>query len=206
MIGLFEESGPCEIVQMSDGSYGTQARVWGWDRSSNMLYVDQPNLVGLSYDDVTPASQNLLTDSFNYPPGDVPAGQPSWSYINGSFGSGNNYATANTTEIAAHAIWHFLQAFLGTFPQYNPGVGSNSSSVEAAGINLFAESYGGQYGPTFARLFEDQNAKRNNGTISSTDTLEVCLFPFRRSIPMANAGTLLRLNSLLSALSMALLT
>ncbi|KAK0645143.1 Carboxypeptidase S1-like protein A [Lasiodiplodia hormozganensis] len=175
MIGLFEESGPCEIVQMSDGSYGTQARVWGWDRSSNMLYVDQPNLVGLSYDDVTPASQDLLTGSFNYPPGDVPAGQPSWSYINGSFGSGNNYATANTTEIAAHAIWHFLQAFLGTFPQYNPGVGSNSSSVEAAGINLFAESYGGQYGPTFARLFEDQNAKRNNGTISSADTLEIKL-------------------------------
>ncbi|KAL0256174.1 hypothetical protein SLS55_008566 [Diplodia seriata] len=175
MIGLFEESGPCEIVQMSDGSYGTQARVWGWDRSSNMLYVDQPNLVGLSYDDVTPASHDLLTDTINYPPGDVPNGQPPWSYLNGSSGTGKNYATANTTEIAAHAIWHFLQAFLSTFPQYNPGATSDGSSVEAAGIHLFSESYGGQYGPTFARLFEEQNTKRDNGTISSNDTVEIKL-------------------------------
>lgn len=175
MIGLFEESGPCEIVQMSDGSFGTHARVWGWDRSSNMLYVDQPNLVGLSYDDVTPASHNLITNGFDYPPGDLPEGQPSWSYLNGSFGSGENYATANTTDIAAHAVWHFLQAFLGTFPQYNPGTRPNSTFVEATGINLFAESYGGQYGPTLARLFEEQNAKRDNGTIPQNGTVEVKL-------------------------------
>lgn len=174
MIGLFEESGPCEIVQMSDGSYGTQARTWGWDRSSNLLFVDQPNLVGFSYDDVTPASHNLLNNKFDYPPRDVPEGQPSWSYLNGSFGSGENYATANTTDTAAHAIWHLLQTFLGTFPQYNPGTRANSSSIEATGINLFAESYGGKYGPTVARLFEDQNAKRDNGTISKSGTFEVC--------------------------------
>ncbi|GME47819.1 alpha beta-hydrolase [Neofusicoccum parvum] len=175
MIGLFEESGPCEIVQMSDGSYGTQARVWGWDRSSNMLYVDQPNLVGLSFDDVTPASHNLISDSFDYPPKSVPNGQPSWSYLNGSFGTGEDYATANTTDIAAHAVWHFLQAFLGTFPQYNPGTRPNSTSVDATGINLFAESYGGKYGPTFARLFEEQNAKRENGTLPKPGTVEIKL-------------------------------
>ncbi|EKG13315.1 Peptidase S10 serine carboxypeptidase [Macrophomina phaseolina MS6] len=160
---------------MSDGSYGTKARVWGWDRSSNMLYVDQPNFVGLSYDDVTPASHNLLTNSFDYPPGGLPRGQPSWSYLNGSFGSGENYATANTTDIAAHAVWHFLQAFLGTFPHYNPGTRPNSTSVEATGINLFAESYGGKYGPTFARFFEEQNAMRENGTISQSGTVEIKL-------------------------------
>ena len=42
MIGMFAENGPCEVVQMPDGSYGTQARMWGWDRSSNVLFIDQP--------------------------------------------------------------------------------------------------------------------------------------------------------------------
>lgn len=42
MIGMFAENGPCEVIQMPDGSYGTQARMWGWDRSSNILFIDQP--------------------------------------------------------------------------------------------------------------------------------------------------------------------
>jgi carboxypeptidase C (cathepsin A) len=29
MVGLFTEVGPCEVVQMNDGSYGTQSRMWG---------------------------------------------------------------------------------------------------------------------------------------------------------------------------------
>lgn len=39
---MFAENGPCEVIQMADGSYGTQARMWGWDRSSNVLFIDQP--------------------------------------------------------------------------------------------------------------------------------------------------------------------
>jgi hypothetical protein len=42
LIGMFAENGPCEVIQMPDGSYGTQARMWGWDRSSNILFIDQP--------------------------------------------------------------------------------------------------------------------------------------------------------------------
>jgi carboxypeptidase C (cathepsin A) len=42
MIGMFNENGPCEVIEMADGSYGTQARMWGWDRSSNVLFIDQP--------------------------------------------------------------------------------------------------------------------------------------------------------------------
>ena len=57
--------------------------------------------------------------------------------INGTFPSGNQNFTANTTEIAAIAVWHFLQTWLATFPQYNPN---------STGVNLVAESYGGKYG------------------------------------------------------------
>jgi hypothetical protein len=40
MVGLFEEIGPCEMVQLPSGSYSTQPRLWGWDRSSNLLFID----------------------------------------------------------------------------------------------------------------------------------------------------------------------
>ena len=41
MLGLFVENGPCEVVELGLGQFGTIARDWGWDRASNVLYVDQ---------------------------------------------------------------------------------------------------------------------------------------------------------------------
>lgn len=41
MLGLFAENGPCEAVELANGKFGTVAREWGWDRGSNMLYIDQ---------------------------------------------------------------------------------------------------------------------------------------------------------------------
>lgn len=175
MIGLFQESGPCEVVEMADGTYGTQSRMWGWDRSSNVLYIDQPAQVGFSYDTLTNASYDLIRDTFTSPPVAAPAGQPAYSFLNGTFGSNDEHATANTTEIAAHATWHFLQSFLAAFPQYNPGVRPNSTNISTTGVNLFAESYGGKYGPVFANFFEEQNTKRENGTLSKNSTLAVSL-------------------------------
>ncbi|KAK3077119.1 hypothetical protein LTS18_011169 [Coniosporium uncinatum] len=66
MIGLVNENGPCEVVQLpnnpdgSFGGYGTQARMWGWDRSSNILYVDQPDQVGFSFDKLMNGTLDLL--------------------------------------------------------------------------------------------------------------------------------------------------
>jgi hypothetical protein len=56
-------------------------------------------------------------------------------------------------------------------PQYNPGTRPNRTTVEPAGVNLFAKSYGGTYGPTFVDFFEDQNDRRKNSTLSN-NTLE----------------------------------
>lgn len=41
MIGLFNENGPCEVFESGAGQFTTAARDFGWDRGSNMLYIDQ---------------------------------------------------------------------------------------------------------------------------------------------------------------------
>ena len=87
--------------------------------------------------------------------------------MNGTFSSLNVNNTANTTEIAAMSIWHMLQAFMGAFPQYAP----NTTTM---GVHLFAESYGGKYGPVFATLWEEQNLRRSNGSLSNR-TMEIKL-------------------------------
>lgn len=174
MIGLFQELGPCEVVQLADGTYGTLPRMWGWDRSSNVLFIDQPAQVGFSYDTLTNMSYNLITETYSNPR-TVPVSQPAYTFLNGTFPSMNQRGTSNSSETSAHATWHFLQSFLAAFPQYNPGSRPNSTNITTTGVNLFAESYGGKYGPIFANFFEEQNAKRANGTLSMNTTLEISL-------------------------------
>lgn len=41
MFGLFTESGPCEVIEKGKDRLETAAREWGWDRASNMLFIDQ---------------------------------------------------------------------------------------------------------------------------------------------------------------------
>lgn len=89
--------------------------------------------------------------------------------LNGTFSSQSVDATPNTTEVAAAAIYHMMQGFLSTFPQYNPP--GNTS----LGVNLFSESYGGKYGPIFAEVWEVENEKRKNGTTPAASTIDIHL-------------------------------
>lgn len=174
MVGLFLETGPCEVIEIAQGKLGTKAREWGWDRSSNILYIDQPNEVGFSYDTRNNGSLDLLNSTVSFPPSAVPPGQPAYTYLNGTFSSNNSNKTTNTTETAALAIWHMLQGFLGNFPQYNPAVRLNNTLSGVVGVNLFTESYGGKYGPAFAARWEQQNQLRKSGLIPNK-TLEIRL-------------------------------
>lgn len=175
MVGLFQELGPCQVVEIDEETLGTVARAWGWDRSSNILFIDQPAQVGFSYDVLTNMSLNLLDETLSVPPSAVPASQPAYTFLNGTFGTNNGSATANTSAIAAQAIWHFLQGWLATFPQYNPGTRPSGDGNGTVGINLFTESYGGRFGPAMASFFNDQNERRQTDPLFSNSTLEVKL-------------------------------
>ncbi|KAJ6442041.1 carboxypeptidase S1 [Purpureocillium lavendulum] len=170
MYGFFTGNGPCEIVEKGMNKYDTVAREWGWDRASNMLFIDQPNQVGLSYDEPTNGTMSMINATIAEPP--VPPGDspPAWNLINGTFSTNNLNTTVNTTQLAAMATWHVLQGFFGTFPRNRTR--SNATSVA---VNLFAESYGGTYGPIFAETWEAQNQKRLMGTLSRNSTTEVRL-------------------------------
>lgn len=56
-----------------------------------------------------------------------------------------------------------------TFPQYSPPDDAH------LGVNLFAESYGGRYGPIFADYFEKQNDRRKTGELDAKSTVEIKL-------------------------------
>ncbi|KAI2627018.1 alpha/beta-hydrolase [Hypomontagnella submonticulosa] len=171
MFGLFTENGPCEVVDGGIDKFTTVAREWGWDRASSMLFVDQPNQVGFSYDVPTNGSIDLLTNNVYIPPTERPNSLPPSAYLSGTFSSMNANNTANTTETAAIAIWHMLQGFLGAFPELNP------PKDNILGVNLFSESYGGKYGPAFAAKWKEMNSVRGgNGTISNrTSVVEIRL-------------------------------
>ncbi|ENI07222.1 hypothetical protein COCC4DRAFT_49129 [Bipolaris maydis ATCC 48331] len=177
MVGLFTEVGPCKVIQGSNDGYTTQPRPWGWDRSSNILFIDQPTQTGFSYDVRVNASVDFSNDDpisldARKQPSPLPTDVPAWRFKNGTFASGLITNTEDLTAIAARSTWHFLQGFLSAFPQYNPGVHPDSDVVESAAINLFAESYGGMYGPIFADFFEAQNEGRKYGKVPS-NALEI---------------------------------
>jgi carboxypeptidase C (cathepsin A) len=147
--------------------------LWGWDRSSNLLYIDQPNQVGLSFDKTVNGSLDLMQQNLTFPPSENAGPGPAYTYLKGTFSSQEWQATANTSQIAARAVWHFLQTFLNTFPEYNPGKQPNDTETHPTGVNLFTESYGGTYGPVFADYFEHQNDLLRVGQLPAATTLEI---------------------------------
>jgi carboxypeptidase C (cathepsin A) len=120
-------------------------------------------------------SHDYLHNTFGPASDPIPDGLPSYLFSRGTFSSLNSYATANTSSIAAVAVWHFLQTFLATFPSFNPGVQPGLNDTLPTKVNLFTESYGGIMGPVFANYFEQQNLRRAAGLISTVKALEIHL-------------------------------
>ncbi|KAI5919445.1 carboxypeptidase C [Camillea tinctor] len=159
MIGLLEENGPCFVGSDSQTTY---LNPWSWNNEVNMLYIDQPTQVGFSYDVPTNCTVRVTQDEgsiYETTPAnfsDVPVPETNLTSYVGTFGSQQVPRTANTTRSAAHALWHFAQTWFGEFPHYRP---------ENDRVSVWAESYGGHYGPGVARFFQEQNEKIANGSI-----------------------------------------
>ncbi|ORY69594.1 Alpha/Beta hydrolase protein [Pseudomassariella vexata] len=149
------ENGPCRIT--SD-SKDTVLNEWSWNNEVNMLYIDQPVQVGFSYDKLT----NGTIDEVYSPVFVTPQEEPldsldlNSTWLGGTFPSQSPNSTANTTTTAARAAWHFMQTWMQEFPKYKPN--DNKFSI-------WAESYGGHYGPTFADFFESQNSLVASGDL-----------------------------------------
>ncbi|RMZ85375.1 hypothetical protein DV737_g771, partial [Chaetothyriales sp. CBS 132003] len=154
MIGLLQENGPCYV---NPDSNSTTLSEFAWNRQVNMLFIDQPNQVGLGYDVLTNGTQDLL-DPFgdiDVSPFDGLVPEQNTTFLVGTFPSQREWSTANGTENAARSLWHFAQIWFQNFPHYKP----NDHRV-----SLWTESYGGHYGPAFMAFFEEQNQKIANGT------------------------------------------
>lgn len=161
LLGLLQENGPCFV---RDDSKTTELNPWSWNNEVNMLYIDEPNQVGLSYDVPTNVTIIMAPNGTDSSPDVViiPTDfSHEWPQLNlttraGTLASQKRSHTANTTAQAAHALWHFAQTFFFEFPHYKP---------HDDRISLFAESYGGHYGPGFMRFFQQQNDKIVNGSL-----------------------------------------
>ena len=100
---------------MDSKACGHCSRRWSCARNIevNMLYIDEPNQVGYSYDVLTNVTLDLTSESgLELVPADftgsaVPV-QNETFYV-GTHGSQNAKHTANTTMHAAVAFWHFAQ-------------------------------------------------------------------------------------------------
>lgn len=172
MMGALEELGPCFV---GADSKTTVQNPWAWNNEVNMLFLDQPVQVGFSYDTPTNFSvrypdpdaaggggerdwDDIEAVYTRLPPG-MPRGEMPEHNLNrgrglGTFASQDLRFTANSTTHAAHALWHFVQTWFFEFPHYRPSDNS---------ISLWAESYGGHYGPGFMSFFQRMNDRIRSG-------------------------------------------
>ncbi|KKY21045.1 putative peptidase s10 serine carboxypeptidase [Diplodia seriata] len=65
--------------------------------------------------------------------------------------------TTNTTYAAAVGAWELIQTFLELSERLDPDISNRT-------FNLWTESYGGHYGPTFYRYFYEQSQAIKDGT------------------------------------------
>ncbi|KAI1506444.1 carboxypeptidase S1-like protein B [Biscogniauxia marginata] len=157
MLGLFAENGPCYV---NSDSNSTTLSEWSWNNQVNMLYLDQPVQVGLSYDTLQNVTKDLVTGEVVKLNDTDPVPETNTTLLLGTYPSQNRNQTALGTRNAAIALWHFAQTWFQEFPGYHP---SDSR------VSIATESYGGRYGPAFAAFFEEQNRKIENGTWNDAD-------------------------------------
>ena len=101
-------NGPCSV---NPDSNSTTLNPWSWNNEVNMLYIDQPNHVGFSYDVASNGTVDAVTGMItlaNFSEG-IPT-QNNTFYV-GTVSTQNPLSTANDTANAARTLWHFAQAW-----------------------------------------------------------------------------------------------
>lgn len=114
LIGALSENGPCFVANDSKTTY---LNPWSWNNEANLLYIDQPTQVGYSYDVLTNVTVDLANEggieNGGITPTDFSEGVPETNntFLVGTSSSQNLSNTANSTQHAAVALWHFAQTW-----------------------------------------------------------------------------------------------
>ncbi|PHH52536.1 Carboxypeptidase S1 -like protein A [Ceratocystis fimbriata CBS 114723] len=160
---FFSGHGPCNVIETSRETLETAANEWGWDRGSNLLFIDQPVGSGLSYDKINHGILNYMERSYTLSELNLEEKKvPNFIGYSGSFPSQNIPITH--TKQAAHSTWRFLQGFYSAFPLEAP------HGHDPIGLNIFAEGYGGKYAAVFSDYFNQRNTERHGKTIEALTT------------------------------------
>jgi len=166
-------SGVCEStpkVKQYSGyiNIGTNTRMWFWFFEARKNPQTAPlvawfnggpgcsSMIGLfqengpcTFNNGEPVGKpSLNTQSFNSYANMIYIDQPSGV----GFSAGED--GTNSTTSAAPAVWKLLQGFYTQFPEY-----------KSRDFGIFTESYGGHYGPGFAKYILDRNALISKGSV-----------------------------------------
>ncbi|KAE9978357.1 hypothetical protein EG327_007427 [Venturia inaequalis] len=117
-----------------------------------MLFISQPVGTGFSYREEAAGSFDASSGAFV---------NATYQPAIGRFPTGDVFAL-ETTDAAAMAAYHVLQGFYSALPQLD-------SEVKSKVFNLWTESYGGHYGPSFYNYFYEQNQLVANGSVSGVE-------------------------------------
>jgi carboxypeptidase D len=153
ILGLFDELGPCRITE----NLTTTLNPWSFSNVSNLLFLSQPVGVGFSYQDEVVGTLSNITGAVL-----TEADTPKDSVVPlGRYGALNPTGehTIDTTDAAAIAGWDIVQGFISGIES----LGGKAKKPKT--FNLWAESYGGHWGPAFLDYFYEQNERIANGTV-----------------------------------------
>lgn len=128
MLGLFVENGPCYVHSDSNSTYLSE---YSWNNEVNMLFLDQPVQVGLSYDTLQNITNNLVTGDVEILNSTSPIPEQNTTFLVGTYPSQDSNQTALGSVNAAKAAWHFLQTFTQEFPAYHPNDSRISIATES---------------------------------------------------------------------------
>lgn len=146
--GLFQEMGPCRITE----NLTSVLNPWSFSNATNLLFLSQPVGVGLSYQETAVGSKSNVTGAFLNETQATPDGR--YSVL-----KPRDELTIDTSDVAAEAGWNIFQAFLSGLERF----GGKSGIPKT--FNVWAESYGGHWGPAFYDYFYQQNQGILNGTV-----------------------------------------
>ncbi|KAK2760863.1 hypothetical protein FQN54_002103 [Arachnomyces sp. PD_36] len=163
LYGATLESGPC--IANPDGN-STTLNPWSFNNHVNMLYIDQPNLSGYTYDVLANGTLDLITGTIDQTNFSVGTAHPNSTTLLGTFPVQDPQSTANTTTNSARDLWYFLQTWLVEFPEYE---------TSDDRLSLWGNSYGGFYGESYFTYFEEQNDAIVDGTLNGCPAVRLNL-------------------------------